>query len=143
MYFIGPLLFWACAEMTCGFFILSMPCLPKIIAESGLPRKLKDALGISFKSNSASHTNSKYGQRSGSRQLSKTGITSDSYYNIEENATPMSNLNRSESQERLRDSRYVRDAKKSVHVTRTTQITVENISLSTSDLDDNVTPWRR
>lgn len=143
MYFLGPLLFWACAEMTCGFFILSMPCLPKIIAESGLPRKLKDALGISFKSNSASHTNSKYGQRSGSRQRSKTGITSDSYYNIEENSTPMSNLNRSESQERLRDSRYVRDAKKSVHVTRTTQITVENISPSGSDLDENVTPWLR
>ncbi|KAH7015830.1 hypothetical protein EDB80DRAFT_833012 [Ilyonectria destructans] len=140
MYFIGPLLFWACAEMTCGFFILSMPCLPNIIAESGLPRKFKDALGISFKSNSASHTNSKYGQRSGSRQLSKAGITSDSYYNIEENATPMSNLDRSESQERLRDSHYARDPKKSVHVTRTTQITVTNISPSGSDVDENVAP---
>lgn len=115
MYFIGPPLFWACAEMTCGFFILGMPRLPKIIAESGLPRKLKDALGISFKSNSASHTNSGYGQRSGSRQLSKSGITSDSYYNIEENATPMSNLDRPESQERLRDSHYARDAMKNTH----------------------------
>ncbi|KAF7553046.1 hypothetical protein G7Z17_g3902 [Cylindrodendrum hubeiense] len=141
MYFIGPLLFWACAEMTCGFFILSMPCLPKIIAESGLPRKLKDALGISFKSSSASNPNSKYGHRSGSRQLSKSGITSDSYYNIEENATPMGNLDRPESQEHLREAHHIRDAKKSVHVTRTTQITVTSNSPSGSDVDDNTTPW--
>ncbi|KAI5271204.1 hypothetical protein E4T47_05493 [Aureobasidium subglaciale] len=37
MYFIGPLLFWACAEMTCGFFILSVPCIPSVVKHSGLP----------------------------------------------------------------------------------------------------------
>ncbi|KAI5247030.1 hypothetical protein E4T42_06126 [Aureobasidium subglaciale] len=37
MYFIGPLLFWACAEMTCGFFILSVPCMPSVVKHSGLP----------------------------------------------------------------------------------------------------------
>lgn len=30
MYFIGPLLFWACAEMTCGFLIFCVPSLPRI-----------------------------------------------------------------------------------------------------------------
>ncbi|KXJ91813.1 hypothetical protein Micbo1qcDRAFT_233206 [Microdochium bolleyi] len=30
MYFIGPLLFWACAEMTCGFLIFSVPSMPRI-----------------------------------------------------------------------------------------------------------------
>ncbi|CAJ2511129.1 Uu.00g067540.m01.CDS01 [Anthostomella pinea] len=46
MYFIGPLLFWACAEMTCGFFILSVPCLPSVIKESGLLRRIMAVLGI-------------------------------------------------------------------------------------------------
>lgn len=31
MYFIGPLLFWACAEMTCGFLIFSVPSMPRIL----------------------------------------------------------------------------------------------------------------
>ncbi|KAH7026716.1 uncharacterized protein B0I36DRAFT_415395 [Microdochium trichocladiopsis] len=30
MYFIGPLLFWACAEMTCGFLIFCVPSMPRI-----------------------------------------------------------------------------------------------------------------
>lgn len=58
MYLIGPLLFWACAEMTCGFFIFSMPCLSKLIMESGLPRQVKKSLGISPKSSQPSPENS-------------------------------------------------------------------------------------
>lgn len=44
MYFIAPLLFWACAEMTCGFFILSVPCIPKVMSESGVSPRLKRLL---------------------------------------------------------------------------------------------------
>ncbi|KAJ5993362.1 hypothetical protein N7451_009086 [Penicillium sp. IBT 35674x] len=57
-YRITPLLFWACAEMTCGFFIFSMPCLSKLIMESGLPRRVKKSLGISPKSSQPSPENS-------------------------------------------------------------------------------------
>ncbi|KAL2018125.1 hypothetical protein VTK56DRAFT_1255 [Thermocarpiscus australiensis] len=41
MYFIALLLFWACAEMTCGFFILCVLCLPSIVKESGLSGRIK------------------------------------------------------------------------------------------------------
>ncbi|KAF5018330.1 hypothetical protein F66182_9691 [Fusarium sp. NRRL 66182] len=47
MYYIGPLLFWAWAEMTTGFFILGVPCLPKLIMESRLSTRIKAALGLS------------------------------------------------------------------------------------------------
>ena len=47
MSLIGPLIFWACAEMTCGFFIFSMPCLSKMFMDSQLSRKMQIALGIS------------------------------------------------------------------------------------------------
>ncbi|KAL2865304.1 uncharacterized protein BJX67DRAFT_383045 [Aspergillus lucknowensis] len=41
VYTLGPLAFWAMAEMTCGFFIICLPCIPKIIQETGLVRQLK------------------------------------------------------------------------------------------------------
>ncbi|KAJ5677953.1 uncharacterized protein N7477_003586 [Penicillium maclennaniae] len=58
MYLIGPLLFWACAEMTCGFFIFSVPCLSKLIIESGLPGRVKHSLGFSARSSEPSNADS-------------------------------------------------------------------------------------
>ncbi|KAG8158211.1 hypothetical protein KVR01_011972 [Diaporthe batatas] len=62
MYFIAPLLFWACAEMTCGFVILSVPCIPKFMSESGISPRLKQLLqrvpGRSGKSTAASNPQS-------------------------------------------------------------------------------------
>ncbi|KAJ6096042.1 hypothetical protein N7486_006788 [Penicillium sp. IBT 16267x] len=58
IYIIGPILFWACAEMTCGFLIFSMPCLSKLIMESGRPGRVKSSLGFSPKSSEPSHRNS-------------------------------------------------------------------------------------
>lgn len=40
--------------MTCGFFILSVPCLSKLIVESGLPRHVKTLLGFGPRSGSLS-----------------------------------------------------------------------------------------
>ncbi|KAJ5947308.1 hypothetical protein N7466_000323 [Penicillium verhagenii] len=54
MYLLGPLLFWACAEMTCGFCIFCLPCLSKLVMESGLPRRVKSGLGFSPKSSQPS-----------------------------------------------------------------------------------------
>lgn len=137
MYAIGPLLFWACAEMTCGFFILSVPCLPKLIGESGLSRRIKEYLGISVGSK---NVDSSYGPRSGSHQLSKSKRNSDSYNRIGESGIHMSNIERSESQEHLNDV-YVQ-GKNGVQVTRTTHITVSSDSHSVSDLD-NPTLWTK
>ncbi|KAJ5547758.1 hypothetical protein N7513_004992 [Penicillium frequentans] len=75
MYLIGPLLFWACAEMACGFFIFSVPCLSKLIMESGLPSKMKSSLGFNSRSNEASNKNSSSGPRYGSRLISNPSIS--------------------------------------------------------------------
>ncbi|KAF5525904.1 hypothetical protein CGCA056_v003876 [Colletotrichum aenigma] len=147
MFFIGPLLFWACAEMTCGFFILSVPCLPKIIRESGLPRKVKSALGISVKTTKPSDQKSSDYATSSTPQLSKSGLHADSYYKMRDDGVSMTNFDRSESQEQLhggpcgQDS--TRDGKLGVQVTRTTQITVTSGSRSGSDTDGNMTPWAK
>lgn len=153
MYFIGPLLFWACAEMTCGFFVLCIPCLPKIVKESPLPRNLKKALGLSSKTAEASNGyNSSgyvYGSRSGSHHISKvskSGVTSNSYCKMNEESTSLSNLDRSESQEQLRDGKsYDVDGKTTVQVTRTTEITVaaDVEAHSASSLRNGATPWAR
>ncbi|KAK7211926.1 hypothetical protein V2G26_019104 [Clonostachys chloroleuca] len=77
MYFISPLLFWACAEMTCGFFILSMPYLPRIIAGSRLPRKVKVVLGLSVQpTNRSNHDN--FEPCRGSHGKSSSTVTSNS-----------------------------------------------------------------
>ncbi|KAF4835455.1 hypothetical protein CGCSCA4_v012628 [Colletotrichum siamense] len=147
MYFIGPLLFWACAEMTCGFFILSVPCLPKIIRESGLPRKVKSALGISVKTTNPSDQKSSDYATVSTPQRSKSGLHADSYYKMRDDGVFMTNFDRSESQEQLhgapcgQDS--TRDGKLGVQVTRTTQITVTSGSRSGSDTDENMTPWAK
>ncbi|KAL5338238.1 hypothetical protein BJX70DRAFT_215430 [Aspergillus crustosus] len=41
VYTLGPLAFWAMAEMTCGFFIICLPCIPKIIKETGIVGHIK------------------------------------------------------------------------------------------------------
>lgn len=149
MYFIGPLLFWACAEMTCGFFILSTPCLPKILAESGLSRGVKSMLGLSAKStNDQSGPNSNYGsgyakrRRSGSRQLSKSaGSSADTYYKMPDDGLVLTNFD-AESQERLQEGNGGRVGRNAVHVTKTTQVTISD-SHSGSDVGENLTPWAK
>ena len=104
MYFIGPLLFWAWAEMTAGFFILSVPCLPKLIAESKLPTRIKAALGVSRESKSRETPSGlvTIGGTGGSKQLSKNGLPQeDRYYQIQDDGMAMSDLGHSESQEHL------------------------------------------
>ena len=45
MYNIGPVILWATGEMSCGFFVACMPCLPRVLKESPLSRKIKSVLG--------------------------------------------------------------------------------------------------
>ncbi|KAH0207836.1 hypothetical protein KCU99_g278, partial [Aureobasidium melanogenum] len=61
MYFIAPLLFWACAETTCGFFVLGVPCIPCLVKTSGLRGKCGSFFGVSLGSSnnrSAAHRGS-------------------------------------------------------------------------------------
>jgi hypothetical protein len=124
MYFIAPLLFWACAEMTCGFFILCVPCLPSIIKETGLPRKIKNILGISVGSSSGKPSNHDIVTFGGtgapsSNKKSKGGKSlNDTYFQIDEEdgGLPMSDLQATESQERL----HMQRANSGVQITRTT-----------------------
>lgn len=100
-YYIGPLLFWACAEMTCGFFVLSVPCIPQLIGQSSIPRRIKSTLGLG--------TGLKFnGAGSGSFQLSKQKkqsrmpITPEPYFQLgESRGTKVSSSAAAESQERL------------------------------------------
>ncbi|KAF7538493.1 hypothetical protein G7054_g2885 [Neopestalotiopsis clavispora] len=85
MYYIGPLLFWACAEMTIGFFILCVPCLPKVLHESGISRAIRSTLTRSKKSSvhvsndGPSHEISVYPRKR------KTSVTiSETYLRMEE-----------------------------------------------------------
>lgn len=110
MYFIGPLLFWAWAEMSAGFFIFCVPCLPKLIAESKLPSRIKSALGISrdSKAQQSGRTGGglvTIGGTGGStgNQLSKSGLKEDRYYKIHDDGVIMTDFGSSESQEELQE----------------------------------------
>ncbi|KAH9906806.1 hypothetical protein F4778DRAFT_800778 [Xylariomycetidae sp. FL2044] len=130
MYFIGPLLFWAWAEMTCGFFILCVPCLPSIIRQTGLAHRVKKLLGISMASSGNKVSNddivtfggsgpgaSKQKQkRKGLNNISKTYLTIDD----EDGGVSLDQLTTTESQEHLR----IPPGSNEIRITRTTRVTV-------------------
>ncbi|KKY36779.1 putative 60s ribosomal protein l36 [Diaporthe ampelina] len=143
MYYIGPLLFWACAEMTCGFFILCVPCLPKIVSESSCCRRVKRALGISTgklstSGQKSSNFDSKFGGSYGSRKKSRsadmlnTTTGASAYYQMDDDAVGLDTLKTSESTENLRKSVHGGGG---VHVTKT--VVVTNLPYAHSDNDSN------
>lgn len=147
MFFIGPLLFWACGEMTCGFFILCVPCLASVIKESGLPGWLSKIVDLTSRSKNTSNIDSydRANPLPSSQKISKAGMKStDSYYKMDEEdgGLPLGELKTSESQENLR----TQQGKNGVHVARTTHVIVTSDSQSAqsgSDLEDKATPWTR
>ncbi|KAL2835136.1 hypothetical protein BDW59DRAFT_137193 [Aspergillus cavernicola] len=98
------------AEMTCGFFIICLPCIPKIVKETGIVhhiKKLSKASGRkpyngSYELGTDSHVSSNQAR------LNK----------LNEDAVRMKSLEASESTERLHDGA------RSLAITRTTQFTV-------------------
>jgi hypothetical protein len=149
MYFIAPLLFWACAEMTCGFFILCVPCLPSIIKESGLSGRIKKILGISAGSSDkpSNHDIVTFGGTgpASSNKKSKAGKSlNNTYFKIEEEdgGLPLGDLKTTESQEQL----HQQQGNNGAHITRTTQVTVSSDSRSAksgSESVDNSMPWAK
>ncbi|PYH41044.1 uncharacterized protein BP01DRAFT_306909 [Aspergillus saccharolyticus JOP 1030-1] len=79
MYMIAPLLFWAFAEMACGFFIFSMPCLSKLLMDSGLRRKLRISDYCRSRTQS-SIQNPQFRPPATGQQVAKAWRTSESSY---------------------------------------------------------------
>lgn len=46
-YYISPLFFWTWGELTAGFFVLCVPNVAKMAAETQLPRRLRRSMGRS------------------------------------------------------------------------------------------------
>lgn len=143
MYYIAPLLFWACAEMTCGFFILGLPCVPALIKGSGLRDTIGNFLGLSLgSSNDRSRTHRDRPTQTSSH-LPITAMKSEpvrrdlcsQLYN-EEDGLQLYTLEDSESQERLRVEKF--EVRREIRTTITSHP-------SCSDCPDvprnQITPW--
>lgn len=115
IYNIGPVCFWAYAEMTCGFIVVCVPCVPKILMESGVWRKMKMGFGLSVTATSKSQTGATTGRSQNVRSVN------NSYTEIDE--TELKDF-RSESTEHLRHA----PAKVEQGIKRTTQVTVTQSS---------------
>lgn len=104
MYIIGSLLFWATAEMTCGFLIFSVPCLSKIVLDSGLRRRItrKDRPNLSprdLPNPSPKSTPPYRSQPISRRSLSRTWLATETRYSqMEEDGIPLNDQGKSESQ---------------------------------------------
>lgn len=131
MYYIGPLLFWACAEMTCGFFILCVPCIPKLVFDWGCSHRFKKDFNISTGKPSADghsslKVNSKVAasyalrKKSRSSDILNTAAHASAYHQIDEEAMALDDLRPSESTEDL-SKRHLRGS--GVHVTKTVLVT--------------------
>ncbi|KAL5090984.1 hypothetical protein J3E68DRAFT_441961 [Trichoderma sp. SZMC 28012] len=131
LYTLAPIVFWASAEMTCGFFILCVPCIPKIIQEAGVVPALKKGTSM-FHSGSKSNGGSNGYARGGGTTKTSVSANKD-YYQLEEDGLHMKNL--SESTEQLHQGVH------SSAITRTTRVTVTNDSRSISDSDGKEGAW--
>lgn len=129
MYTLAPVVFWVLAETTCGFFIVCIPCLPKILKDKGIIRKFKQRFGMRATTVGASGPGSgKYGKYGYGSNLdssvfnhSRSGTTADAYHKLdEEGGVAMGSLE-TESMERLR-----RPEDSKGKITRTTQIHVHS-----------------
>lgn len=123
MYYFGPVAFWCIIEGACGFFIICVPCMPKIIKETRFGRKIRAALGIkrttatpstgahTLNNNTNTNgTNLTWGRKStrsgapggGKHKYSAWGTTAEAYYEIEEGAVGLESIKRSGSGKSVR-----------------------------------------
>ncbi|KAM0426271.1 hypothetical protein ACHAPT_008311 [Fusarium lateritium] len=133
IYNIGPVCFWAYAEMTCGFVVVCVPCVPKILMESGVWRKMKKGVGLSV--TGVTSKNQTSATTGGSQNIRSVH---NSYTEIDE--TELKDF-RSESTEHLRYP----PAKVGKGIKRTTQVTVtqnSDIANGTETRYGHQTQWR-
>ncbi|PYI18173.1 hypothetical protein BO99DRAFT_433790 [Aspergillus violaceofuscus CBS 115571] len=131
MYMIAPLLFWAFAEMACGFFIFSMPCLSKLLMDSGLRRKLK--ISDYWRSRTRSTIqNPQFRPAAAGQQVAKAWRTSESSYSrLEEGEIALTSP--------------VKDQHNSIQVLQRTDVTVTSTPSPSSEtaLADSLGKWQR
>ncbi|RAH46719.1 uncharacterized protein BO95DRAFT_431040 [Aspergillus brunneoviolaceus CBS 621.78] len=130
MYMIAPLLFWAFAEMACGFFIFSMPCLSKLLMDSGLRRKLK--ISDYWRSRTRSTIqNPQFRPAAAGQQVAKAWRTSESSYSrLEEGEIALTSP--------------VKDQHNSIQVLQRTDVTVTSTPSPSSEtaLADSLGKWK-
>ena len=130
------------AEMTCGFFVICAPTLPKILQETGVVRKIKKSLGLT-KTGRTNQSSSGYGDASkkggsvlasGNRGHPVPVPGSNVYYKLDEDGVPMGDLKHSESTEYLREEE--RKAQQAAaasggrgYITRTTRVEVDETTV--------------
>ncbi|OJJ95732.1 hypothetical protein ASPACDRAFT_126540 [Aspergillus aculeatus ATCC 16872] len=131
MYMIAPLLFWAFAEMACGFFIFSMPCLSKLLMDSGLRRKLK--ISDYWRSRTRSTIqNPQFRPAGAGQQVAKAWRTSESSYSrLEEGEIALTSP--------------VKDHHNSIQVLQRTDVTVTSTPSPSSEtaLANSLEKWKR
>ncbi|RYP79655.1 hypothetical protein DL770_006575 [Monosporascus sp. CRB-9-2] len=140
-YTIGPLLFWATAEMACGFFIICIPCVPKILKDTGVIRNIKRAFGMKTNTNSSKQLEH-YG--TGSLSHGKMATTASSaYYKLDEDGLPLKNL-KSESTENLHNNNSNAGIVLTTRITVNTQDTRSVSDTGSHDMHMNSKPgWAR
>ncbi|KAI1414128.1 hypothetical protein F5Y13DRAFT_179104 [Hypoxylon sp. FL1857] len=130
----GPVIFWAFAEMTCGFVIACLPSTPKILKDHGVLHKMKRAArSIVGLKNSTLRTTNK-------ANASSVTNPNSTYRKIDEYGVQMKDLNPSESTEKLRDD----TSKFDQGIVRTTRVTVkqEYVGDAKSNVMDHNALWR-
>lgn len=102
MYTIGNVILWATGEMACGFFIVGMTQLPKIIGESPIIQRIKKILHRDRVSSDATATDRH--PRHLAREAAPRVIASDGSesHDVEDVHLEMNSLKSSESTEQLR-----------------------------------------
>lgn len=115
--------------MACGFFIICIPCIPKILKDTGVIHRIKKVFGAT--SNTKSNQKSDfYGTGSLAHGKSAT-TTSKAYYKLDEDGVPLRDM-KSDSTEVL----HTND-KPNNGIVLTTRITVNTQEThSVSDSDD-------
>ncbi|KAL8401085.1 hypothetical protein RB594_001206 [Gaeumannomyces avenae] len=64
-YYISPLFFWTWGELTAGFFVLCVPSVAKMAAETQLPGRIRRSLGRSCNGNKQSDAEAGMGEEKG------------------------------------------------------------------------------
>ncbi|KAF6834746.1 60s ribosomal protein l36 [Colletotrichum musicola] len=145
IYHIGPVCFWAYAEMTCGFIVVCLPCVPKIVMESGLWRRLRKGLGLKVTGvtggatggSGASGATPKNRTLSGTWKSKNTCSANDSYLEIDDTELKTFGY---ESTEHLRES-TVPAGQLDKGIVRTTEVLVTDAN-GREGVFDRPTQWR-
>lgn len=105
MYNIGPVILWATGEMSCGFFVACMPCLPRVLRESLIWCKIRSALGLG--STAPGSNGADGGDGVGDRPTKKRNVgqgptARDMDLEMDDAGLPLHALKHTDSTERLR-----------------------------------------